>query len=82
MARYIAEHYNLVGTLTTIDNARADAVEISKRIHGGMVYVNENKLGNPYGVVYQDGKYWYWESRRQYGRYIINPKTGEIIRKE
>lgn len=81
MPKYIAALYSEHGSLTSLDKARADAVKISVRNNGRMVYVNRDELGNPYGVVFPVKDKWIWEPR--WGKSVqrtINPRTGKIIK--
>ena len=82
MVKYIAAYYDEHGKLTDLNGARADGVKISRRHRGGMVYINKDMLGNPWGVVYKDGKNWIWEPRWTGGRWIIDPKTGKTIKRD
>lgn len=77
-SKYIAAYYDDNGRLTTKDGARKQGANISKRNGGVMVYINENYLGNPVGVVYPvDGK-WVYEPRYRGRPRYFDPKTGEL----
>lgn len=83
VAEYIAAYYHDSGRLTDLNGARKDAVRICRK-HGNriMCYINKDMLGNPWGVVFKEGKHWIWEPRWTSGRYIINPDTGRTVRKK
>lgn len=82
MPKYIAAYYEEHGRLTDLNKARADGVKISRRHRGTMVYICKEYVGNPWGVVYKEGKDWIWEPRWTPGRWIIDADTGRTIRRD
>lgn len=76
--KYIAAYYYDNGKLTNMDGARKDGARISKRKGGVMVYINEDMLGNPVGVVYPVDDKWVWEPRWGGRSRYFDPKTGKL----
>ena len=79
--RYIAVYYRQHGNLTDLNTARKEAVELSKKNDYDSVVICKNYVGDQHGMVWREGKDWfyenYWDGKGTY----FNPATGKAISK-
>lgn len=79
--RYIAVYYRQHGTFTDLNTARKEAVILSKKNDYDSVVICKNYIGDQHGMVWREGKDWYYENYWDGKGTYFNPITGKAIPK-